>query len=327
MATPAPVLILDGGLGTLLEDKYHVEFTSAETRLWSSHLLLTDQATLLACHRDFVTAGADIISTATYQTSIVGFANTRTRDWPDGVPVQRIGRFLVDAVLIAGQAGENQKDVSLALGPYGATTVPSQEYGGVYDEDHASVSALTAWHMERMSLFAKTTSGLLHRVNYVAFETIPRLDEIIAIRQMMADGKMTGLMGKETPFWISCVFPGEDDLLALPDGTPVEDVVYAMLSKEVSTAVPWGIGINCTKVGKLPALVQKYEEVVRRMRSSGDIDTVPALVLYPDGTNGEVYNTTTQKWELPEGKEPPKVCGYPIQLAVCSMYLWQSFCL
>jgi homocysteine S-methyltransferase len=120
---------------------------------------------------------------------------------------------------------------------------------------------------------------------------------------MMDDRDLTG----PVPFWISCVFPGDDDVLALPDGTPVEEVVRAMLSVEVAGVTPWGIGINCTKVTKLPALVERYEVIVRQMIRTGELSGWPSLVLYPDGTNGEIYNTTTQKWEMPEGKERPEV--------------------
>ncbi|OIW34312.1 homocysteine S-methyltransferase [Coniochaeta ligniaria NRRL 30616] len=299
MRDQAPILILDGGLGTTLEEKHHIRFSSAETPLWSSHLLLTDQRTLLACHEDFAAAGADVISTATYQASIAGFANTRTPDWSRGVPLNRVPEFLEDAVAIARSAGAGR--VALSLGPYGATVVPSQEYGGEYDEEHCGVSALMAWHLERFGLFAKVP-GLFERVDYVAFETVPRLDEVMAIRRMMDDnGLYLGV-----PHWISCVFPGDDEVLALPDGTPVEEAVRAMLSGEVADVVPWGIGINCTKVTKLSALVERYEHVVRGMVDSGELSGWPSLVLYPDGTNGEVYNTATQKWEIPDGKEAPK---------------------
>lgn len=313
MDTSTPIFILDGGLGTLLEDKYNIKFNSAETPLWSSHLLVTDQSTLAKGHRDFVAGGADVISTATYQTSIDGFANTCTPDWPNGVPVSHIGSFLKDAVRLASdaaQAKDGGKKVALALGPYGATMVPSQEYSGQYDQEHSSPDVLKAWHLQRLSVFT-AIPRVWSDVAYIAFETIPRHDEIIAIRKTMEESKRQGLVPVSTRFSISCVFPGDEKLMALPDGTPVEDAVCSMLSKVVSTAIPWMIGINCTKVSKLPALVNRFEEVVQRMLSTGEIEDLPALVLYPDGTNGEVYNTTTQQWELPAGKDAPKVRNIP----------------
>ena len=47
---------------------------------------------------------------------------------------------------------------------------------------------------------------------------------------------------------------------------------------------------------------------------------LPALVLYPDGTNGEVYNTATQTWEIPDGRDKHGFEGdatdWEIQLAI-----------
>ena len=58
-----PIMLLDGGLGTTLEDQYGVAF-SADTPLWSSHLLISSPSTLKEAHMSFVKAGADIILTA-----------------------------------------------------------------------------------------------------------------------------------------------------------------------------------------------------------------------------------------------------------------------
>ncbi|KAJ9134389.1 Homocysteine S-methyltransferase [Coniochaeta hoffmannii] len=311
-----PILILDGGLGTTLEEKYHIRFSSAETPLWSSHLLLTEQGqeTLLRCHEDFIRGGADIVSTATYQASIAGFTSTHTPDWPDGVPVERIPGFLGDAVGIAGRAsGEGSGTVAaLSLGPYGATMVPSQEYAGVYDTEHSGVEGLRAWHAERMGLFARVR-GVFAGVEYVAFETVPRVDEVIAVRRVMGDPGLRERMREdrgargEVRYWISCVFTGEnvDGEMTMPDGTTARDVVGAMLDLEVSSVLPWGVGINCTKVEKLPALVGEFEAAVGDVVMRRGLEEWPSLVLYPDGTNGEIYNTVTQKWELPEGVKAP----------------------
>ncbi|KAK0624809.1 Homocysteine S-methyltransferase [Bombardia bombarda] len=300
-------LILDGGLGTSLEDKYKVTFSGDQTPLWSSHLLLSDQKTLLSCQSDFGDVGADIISTATYQVSIDGFAATKTPEWPRGVSIANVGQFLEDAVLIANEAS-GAGAVALSLGPYGATMVPSTEYSGKYDAAHDTSKKLFDWHMERFMLFVKA-SGLLQRTSYVAFETIPRADEIMAVRRVIAAvGRLGPVASKRVKPWISCVFPGDDD--RLPDGSSVEDVVTAMLSSQVSSVQPWGIGINCTRVGKLASLVKKFENVVKNLVLLGDISAWPSLVLYPDGTNGEVYNTTTKTWELPEGVKAPDVSSY-----------------
>lgn len=302
MSSKCAIVLLDGGLGTSLEDKYGIHFSSS-TPLWSSHLLLSpaDRDTLVACQRDFVRAGVDLLLTATYQVSLEGFARTKTTEWPNGVPAAAVGRYLDGALKVAEEAvaDAGKVRIALGLGPYGACLVPSQEYSGQYDPAHDGEEELAVWHEGRLRLF-ETIQGLGDRIAFVAFETVPRRDEIIAVRKAFAG---SGL--KETPFWISCVFPGEGE--TLPDGTGVEQAVEAMLSSEISEAIPHGIGINCTKVGKLTSLVEQYERAVARLLDRGWVSAFPSLVIYPDGTNGEVYNSTTQQWELPEGSKALKV--------------------
>lgn len=295
------IQILDGGLGTSLEDKYGVQFTHSNP-LWSSHFLVEGNDTLEACQRDFCAAGVDVLLTATYQVSIEGFKGTKTKEYPDGIGKEAISSYLRNAVDIADRARQGaRKEVKLALGvgPYGACMVPGQEYSGKYDEKHDDEESLFQWHLERLKLFTGV-EGLVERAQYIAFETLPRKDEILAVRKAIhaAGIKTTVSETDEKRFWISCVFPGEGD--GLPDGSTIEQAVEAMLDVREGAALPWGIGINCTKIHKLPALIEKFEKAITVLRSQGRIQASPALVLYPDGTNGEVYNTTTKKWEKPQ---------------------------
>jgi homocysteine S-methyltransferase len=297
MPPQSPILFLDGGLGTSLEDKYGVKFSSKTTPLWSSHPIVSNPDTLLACQRDFGQVPVDVIETATYQVSLAGFAATKTERWPDGIDASHVPRFLRHTVDIADQArGKADAKLALSLGPYGSTMVPGQEYSGKYDGEHNDESRLLEWWAQRLSLFGD--GQLLDKIAYIACETIPRLDEISAVRKAVA-----GFSSK--PLWISCVFPGEGD--GFPDGSGVEEVVHAMLSHDDTKAQPWGIGINCTKMHKMSGLIGKYEAAVSKMIQQGRLAAWPALVLYPDGTNGEVYNTSTQTWEAPAGQVQQKV--------------------
>ncbi|CAG7950637.1 unnamed protein product [Penicillium olsonii] len=281
----ATVQILDGGLGTSLGDLYNVKFSSSATPLWASHMLVSDPSTLEACQSDFGHAGVDILLTATYQVSQEGFARTKTAEYPDGIPRSAIAPYLRTAVDVACRAKVRESaSVALSLGPYGACMIPGQEYSGAYDADHDSEESLYVWHLKRLRMFVE--AGVVEKLKYVAFETLPRLDEVRAVRRAMGDS------GIQVPFWIACVFPREDELL--PDGSEVKDVVQAMVGAE-GGPIPWGVGINCTKMHKLTGLVDAFGRVLKETVG----DDVPSLVLYPDGTNGEVYNTTTQVWEKP----------------------------
>ncbi|KAK3488536.1 Homocysteine S-methyltransferase [Neurospora crassa] len=301
MATPIPVQILDGGMGTTLEDMHDITF-SFETPLWSSHLLVSGEEDKLShCHEAFKQAGANIISTATYQISINGFAATKALksgtvdEETEGIEKEEIPRFLSRAVVLAANAAGTEGKVALSLGPYGATMIPSTEYSGRYDPEHQDVQALEKWHKERLDLFKDVDPN---QVNYIAFETVPRLDEIVAIRNLLsADNIPTSLRGR--PVWISSPYPNDDG--RLPDGSTVEEVVKAVLTHREGLETPWGIGINCTKVEKLDSLVKRYEDAIQICIKNGEQMAWPSLVLYPDGTKGEVYNTATKTWELSPG--------------------------
>lgn len=291
----ASIQILDGGLGTSLQDQYNISFDSTTTPLWASHLLVSDPTTLQSCQIDFGAAGVDVLLTATYQVSPEGFARTKTAEYPDGIPRVAIGRFLRRAVDVAERAkARDSAKIALSLGPYGACMIPGQEYSGKYDAEHDDEESLYRWHLDRLRLFAEAEGDLLSRVQYVAFETLPRLDEVRAVRRAIRDSGITA------PFWISCVFPREDDLL--PDGSEIERVVDAAVAPMDGGLVPWGIGMNCTKIHKLPSLIGKFGAAVDKTVDAGQAAAAPALVLYPDGTNGEVYNTTTQTWEKQDGQ-------------------------
>jgi homocysteine S-methyltransferase len=302
---PVPILILDGGLGTTLKDQYHAEVDGTTRPLWSSHLLISDPAKLVEVQTAFADAGADIILTATYQASLEGFAHTvNPQDGSLGIPRAEAEAYMRSAVGISRASFKNVQatrgggNVALSLGAYGAVMVPSQEYTGKYDEGHKSVEQLRDWHKERLDIFTEREE-VWYDVDMVAFETVPLLAEIEAVRQTMWMAQQDSANCKrEKPFWISCVFPGKD--LCLPDGFSVDDVVRAMLAKRENAAMPFAIGINCTKIGKLAELLREFEVAVKRMVESGELDHSPALVLYPDGTKGEVYNTTTHEWEIPE---------------------------
>src|SRR5438445_13611691 len=64
------VVILDGGLATELERR------GADLRdpLWSAKLLLENPALIRQVHRDYLEAGADVVTGASYQASFEGLA-------------------------------------------------------------------------------------------------------------------------------------------------------------------------------------------------------------------------------------------------------------
>lgn len=274
-----PILLLDGGLGTTLEDQYGIVFSS-DTPLWSSHLLISSPSTLEQVHSAFANAGADIVLTATYQASFEGFSRTHV----NGICVEsaQAEQHMLSAVSIARSVFAPKTGlVALSCGAYGATMVPSTEYSGEYGP--MTGPELETFHSGRLLLFLSNPDAW-NDIDLIAFETLPRLDEILAVRQVAA----LIPLDKRKPYWISLVFPGNDD--SLPDGTSVAQAVTALLSTKHEN-VPFAIGINCTKVHKLHHLITQFEQSILDASLA-----FPTLVLYPDGVGGQVYNTAQQKW-------------------------------
>lgn len=227
-------------------------------------------------------------------------------------------KYMRNAVKLARSSfGAKKGTVVLGLGAAGACLKPSQEYTGNYvgSEVGTSVSSIRQWHLERIRVFANRdfeddmdenflTNECWNEVDLIAFETLPLIKEIIAVREAMAEinhekdkypeKKMTG----RKDFWISCVFPGES--YCLPDGSSITMVVKAMLERRDRAETPMAIGINCTRIGKLETLIKKFESALAGMMLDGEIDMWPSLIVYPDGTNGEVFNTRTHQWETKE---------------------------
>lgn len=171
-ALRARPLILDGGLGTLLEARGH----DVSSELWSARLLRDDPDAVRDAHREFADAGADVLITSSYQLAYGGVIADRDVDG-----------LLRRSVLLAREAGG--MFVAASVGPYGACRADGSEYTGRYDCD---VDALRAWHRRRLEVLADAGADAL------AIETIPNLTEVEALA-----AELERLDRPDLPVWIS----------------------------------------------------------------------------------------------------------------------------
>src|SRR5690348_8646456 len=93
-------IVLDGGLATELERRGH----DLSSELWSARLLRDDPAAIVAVHRAFVDAGADVVTSASYQASFDKLDDAE--------------RLLKRSVDLARESGAQW--VAASVGPYGA---------------------------------------------------------------------------------------------------------------------------------------------------------------------------------------------------------------
>ena len=168
-------IVLDGGLATALEARGH----DLNDDLWSAKVLMEDPDAIRQVHLDFLRAGADCITTATYQATFAGFSAS-------GVSDEDAVKLLVRSIDLAVETrdsfwanpenryGRLRPLVAASIGPYGAFLADGSEYTGNYGIDAAE---LHAFHERRWHILAESRADLL------ACETIPsRLEAEVLLR-------------------------------------------------------------------------------------------------------------------------------------------------
>lgn len=221
-------VVLDGGLATQLEAQGR-DLTSA---VWSAQVLAEDPDAVLAAHRAFFAAGAQVATTASYQVSSRGFASV-------GQDSLHISRLLRRSVRLARQAAgevDGEAWVAASVGPYGAALGDGSEYRGDYGLD---VEQLRRWHRFGIQVLADVGPDVL------ALETIPCLAE--------AEALLAEVRGLPVPAWLSMTCDGDRTRA----GEPVAEA-FAMAA-EVPEVV--AVGVNCLDPADTPALVELAHRV------------------------------------------------------------------
>ena len=227
------VILLDGGLATELERSGH----DLNDPLWSAKVLLEDPGAILAAHLAYLKAGADCVTTATYQATFQGLAAR-------GIDGGRAQEILLGAVDLAVRARDRFRAdrsllrnplrplVAAGIGPYGAFLADGSEYRGDYG---VSTGDLADFHRRRLHLLARSPADVL------ACETLPSLEEARVLAALLGD-----LNGKPAWFSFTC-----RDECHLSDGTPIGEVAGWAEDTPCVTAV----GVNCTEAAPLPDLI------------------------------------------------------------------------
>lgn len=254
-------ILLDGALATELE-RHGADLNDP---LWSAKMLLENPEAIRRVHYDYLSAGADIITTASYQATFEGFAKR-------GFGNEEAERLLKLSVEVAHGAREKfwskkvYRDnrqrplVAASIGPYGAYLADGSEYKGNYG---LSIEQLKNFHRNRMKTLWDTAPDLL------ACETIPCPDEAKALAELLAEFP-------EAKAWMS--FSCRDGQ-HLSDGTPFAAAV------EIAQASPQvvAVGINCTAPGFILPLLEIAHN-----------HTNKPLLAYPN--SGEIWDHKHHCW-------------------------------
>jgi homocysteine S-methyltransferase len=248
--------VLDGGMATELERRG----CNISGPLWSAHVLDTAPENVAQVHFDYLRAGADCISTVSYQVTAMGYTELRR-------PVAEAENALRQSVAIAEAArGKYRREsnrpvlIAASLGPYGAALHNGAEFHGRYN---VGFDELVAFHAERLAVIAETNADL------VALETVPSFEEGKAIAAALAEFP-------NMRAWVSFTCK---DKAHIAHGELLADC--AALLEETSQVV--AIGINCTAPHLIESLIAEAKA-----------GTTKPIFVYPN--SGELWDAANRRW-------------------------------
>jgi len=251
-ALAAGPVVLDGGLATELEHRGH----DLTTALWSARLLRDDPAEIAAVHAAYAGAGAQVVTTASYQATFEGFAAA-------SIDERTTEHLLVRSVELA-RRGAPDAWVAGSVGPFGAALADGSEYTGHY-APAVGVAGLRGFHRRRMQVLAEAGADVL------ACETVPAAAEAEAL---VLEAESLGV-----PVWVSLTTVVDGDgVVRTRRGEPAADVFAMAADADEVVAV----GVNCTDPSGVPA-------AVRAAAASGK-----PVVVYPN--SGERWDATARRW-------------------------------
>lgn len=282
------IFILDGGLGSQLEDE-----GVGNTYLWSAELLLSNPDRLRQIHTLYYEAGADIVTTASYQASVEGIVR-RCKETGRPDTEEQALKFIASSVGIAKQARDEFWDkyegslsesqiqrqkpfVAASVGPYGAFLAQGEEYTGNYG-GKTTYQTLREFHDSRLCALVSATP------DFIAFETMPNFLEIKVLRDIIDS------IDNCPPFWISFSVGKTKDTIA--DGTPLGECLETLFSSSKAKSLCAAVGVNCLS----PSSVSHYLTNIKTwLDKNWDGEAAqPRLVAYPN--SGEIYDGVAKTW-------------------------------
>ncbi len=256
------VLIIDGAFGTELERKgYDINDT-----LWSAKFLMQNPEAIGEVHKDYLEAGSDCVTTASYQASFEGFMKR-------GLSEQEAKALIQSSIKIAQNVRDTfwadeknrlkrQKPlVAASVGPYGAYLADGSEFKGDYG---LSMEELIAFHRKRMQTLIEAKPDVL------ACETIPCLVEAQALCKLLEEFQ-------DTYAWMS--FSARDGKHINSGESAKECAQFLETQKQIVA-----IGINCTAPQHIESLIGEIKAVSNK-----------PIIVYPNG--GSTYNALTKTWD------------------------------
>ncbi len=207
------LVLFDAALATELERRG----ADLSSHLWSARLIADDPEAIIEVHLAHLRAGADVISSASYQASRLGFAKL-------GLSNAEADGRITRAVELANEAVRRHGSglVAASLGPYGAVLADGSEFTGQYPLE---ADQLADFHRPRVEAALRAAPAL------VLFETLPSMAECEAVAKVAATFPQA---------WFMASFSA--NARGLSHGEPFAEVVARL--ETVPNVV--AAGLNCT---------------------------------------------------------------------------------
>ena len=252
-------LILDGGLSNVLES-FGCDLNQ---ELWSAKMLIDQPELIKRAHLAYLEAGALCITSSSYQATLSGFERI-------GLNRSDATKMMIKSIELADEARSvfikknNQNEsifLAASIGPYGAFLADGSEYRGDY---RISDNELRQFHAEKIRILESTN------VDFLAFETIPSLQEIQILSELISQSKKQ--------CWIS--FSCRDSEF-LNDGSKIIDALKICSS----TNNLFALGVNCTAPKYISSIIKKIRPLVQGKK----------IIIYPN--SGEIYLPESKSWK------------------------------
>lgn len=260
--------VLDGGFATQLSRR--VDGPVDGTPLWSASFLATDPQACLNTHLDFLQAGANVISTNSYQATVDGFIEHLGLSPEESVQLIHKSvqlakdareRFMKERNWSAGSESGGPR-IAGSIGPYGAFLHDGSEYTGAYAA-HMTAEQLMDWHRPRVAALLEAGVDLL------AVDTTPARVEGEALVRLLREHP-------NAKAWLS--FSCKDNK-HISNGETLAEAVQACLKLDSSNQLV-AVGCNCLP----PSFVTPLLHSIRKFNTLKDVP----LIVYPN--SGEVYS-------------------------------------
>ena len=247
------IKLLDGSMSFPLEKKGY----NLRDKLWTGKALINDPDLIKNIHKGYIEAGADYISTATYQIS---FNRLEEMEYHPA-EIKEIFQKSVDLVKDAILESKPKNEIKIvgSFGPYASFDPEASEYEGEYN---VSDNAIMNFHLNNIRMIEETD------LEIILYETIPCLREIEILSKILSHSS------KE--IWISVTC---NENIKFRDGSSFEEACRIISNIEKVTTM----GINCFS----PLLVKK---AINKLKKYSNKKTL----VYPN--SGEIYNPKDKFW-------------------------------